>query len=214
MTSGPITLYHGTIYEIGEWHLPAGEMRNARGPAAICLTPEFEIAKGYCNAADGGTEEIARLIPQVNNARADTVFDFDKIEKPYTLRYRALQDQLDELEAAWRDGRLRRIERVYRAMVTPRNALRLDAGGRKFWNITGNPGRKQDIWTAAKKAKDAGHDCLIVDNVIDNGSVGLDRVGTTVMVFDLSIISQPELVAEEALTFAEVCGRTAQRLAG
>lgn len=214
MISDPttVTLFHGTIYKITAWRLPTPDERNARGPAGICLTPDFEVAKGYCNAGDGGTEEIARLIPALNAADADRVLDFGRADKPHTARYTELKDRLDTLEADWRAGRSHVSERVYRSTLMPRNPLRIDAQGRKFHNLTGEARRDRTIWDCAKRAQAEGYDCLIVDNVIDNGALGVERPGTTFIVFDPSILSVPELVAEEALTYAEVCTRTAKRL--
>lgn len=207
------TGFHGTIYTIDAWRLPTAEERNSEGPASICFATDIAIAKGYCGAAHGGTEAIARLIPEVDKARNDLVLDLDQIESPRRDLFKRLEAELQSLEADWVGGMTKCIERVYSATISPRNPARRDAVGRKFYHIDGPKDPFYSIAAAARDALAAGHDCLIVENVVDNGSPYMTQSGTTVIVFDPTILSPPALVSEERLTYADIVARVDARKA-
>lgn len=183
--------FHGTIYSISGWAIPSDDIRNSAGPAAICLSPSIDHALQYCRRFDP-TEKIARIQAAIVKARAN--FDVEAAQ--------TAERALEEESAAWKAaGRLWTIK-VYRSVVSARNPMIFDAAGAKHYNLTGKVDRDHlpelSIWALGDQAKAAGHDCLIVENVVDGGHDDPDRnfPSTTIMVFDPSILSAPELMID------------------
>lgn len=168
-------------------------MRSSAGSAAVCFSDSINVARSYCNHMDG-TEEIARLA----KARDRAFFDYDSASRESELA--DAKERYREAVAAWRDAGYPREARIYKASISPAYPAFFDAQGRHHRNMNGARDRRDmlSIFNLARLSRDAGHDCLIVSNVLDGGTLDIEGSSMTVMVFDTAILSPPELVEHVA----------------
>lgn len=194
--------YHGTFHRIEAWRLPERALRRSKGPAAICLSASLEVARQYCGGLPAHAG-LCRLYAERDEIRLEWI---DERGRELPGRAEALARvaaQIERVRAEW-DAECNPVEeRVYRAEIQTRTPLRYDAEGRPHYNLTGYSGRMDDprpqldIWSPARQAAAAGHDCLIVEQVVDRGDHrAAPEPATTIMVFDPAILSPPELVHE------------------
>lgn len=194
--------YHGTFHRIEAWRLPTLDEQQSKGPAAICFTPSIDVARQYCTGRPAHAE-LCDLYARQRDVRLNWIDAAGRELPGRGAQLAILQAEIDRVRATWDAAGNPVEERIYRSSIAPRNRLHFNAEGRPHYNLTGHSGRmddprpKLDIWALARQAILAGHDCLIVERVVDRGRHDAPEVPeTSILVFDPAILSPPELVHE------------------
>jgi len=182
--------YHGTIEDFDAFGTGGGsKSANPEGAYAFSMSPD--IASSYTRPLGIPSREGQRIDRELDKAR----FDFENKNQGEILKnLRRLRK-----EESARVGKSPEGENIIPVYLRYSNPLEIDAAGRMWTNVNDGVYRgsqaalegadiAKDIPTLTSEAMNAGHDALIVRNVIDPGNNSSHIVSDTIIIFDPSNI--------------------------